>query len=261
MVRVGAHVGERTLLPHGDLEPRARHRSAATRSRASRIWPGSCAPTGNRCTTSPSATPTSRRRRSSARRSSDAVGPVSRYPTAAGQRELRAAVAELVRAASRGRGRPGRARPAVGRQQGGDLPPAARRARPGRVRSGTSSGATPGYPVYGRGAMFAGGVSDPVTLTAEDGWRLDLGALPADRPRPRVHRVGQPPAQPDRRDRRRRLVPRAARRGARARRPARLRRVLPGGVVRRARAVRARGGGRRPDRRARVRVAVEAVRA
>lgn len=36
----------------------------------------------------------------------------------------------------------------------------------------------PGYPVYGRGALFAGGVSDEVPLRSEDGWRFDLATLP-----------------------------------------------------------------------------------
>lgn len=35
----------------------------------------------------------------------------------------------------------------------------------------------PGYPVYERGQLLAGGESDPVTLTADDGWRLELEAL------------------------------------------------------------------------------------
>ncbi len=35
----------------------------------------------------------------------------------------------------------------------------------------------PGYPVYGRGQQFAGGVSDPVRLTPASGWRLELGDL------------------------------------------------------------------------------------
>ena len=39
----------------------------------------------------------------------------------------------------------------------------------------------PGYPVYDRGTRLAGGVSDPVALTAEGGWRLDLTALPDER--------------------------------------------------------------------------------
>ena len=39
----------------------------------------------------------------------------------------------------------------------------------------------PGYPVYDRGTRFAGGTSDPVILTAESGWRLELSDLPAER--------------------------------------------------------------------------------
>ncbi|HVM14888.1 MAG TPA: aminotransferase class I/II-fold pyridoxal phosphate-dependent enzyme [Egibacteraceae bacterium] len=35
----------------------------------------------------------------------------------------------------------------------------------------------PGYPVYERGQLFAGGDSDPVWLTPERGWRLDLADL------------------------------------------------------------------------------------
>ena len=35
----------------------------------------------------------------------------------------------------------------------------------------------PGYPVYERGQLFAGGESDPVALTAADGWRLELADL------------------------------------------------------------------------------------
>lgn len=43
---------------------------------------------------------------------------------------------------------------------------------------------TPGYPIYERSAVLAGGTSLPVTLTAEQGWRLELdgaGGLPLDR--------------------------------------------------------------------------------
>ncbi len=35
----------------------------------------------------------------------------------------------------------------------------------------------PGYQVYERGTLFAGGESDPVALTPDDGWVLDLDAL------------------------------------------------------------------------------------
>jgi succinyldiaminopimelate transaminase len=110
----------------------------------------------------------------------DAVGPVSRYPTAAGQPGLRAAVAAW-----------------FGRRHGVVLDPDTE-----VVPSSGSKEAIfhlplavldpqgprrhvlwgePGYPTYASGAVFAGGVSDPVTLTAEGGWRLSLTELPAER--------------------------------------------------------------------------------
>jgi aspartate/methionine/tyrosine aminotransferase len=39
----------------------------------------------------------------------------------------------------------------------------------------------PGYQVYERGQLFAGGTSDPVALTSEAGWRLELGDLAPER--------------------------------------------------------------------------------
>ena len=39
----------------------------------------------------------------------------------------------------------------------------------------------PGYQVYERGQLFAGGTSDPVALTADKGWRLELDELDSDR--------------------------------------------------------------------------------
>ena len=39
----------------------------------------------------------------------------------------------------------------------------------------------PGYQVYERGQLFAGGTSDPVALMHDRGWRLELGDLAADR--------------------------------------------------------------------------------
>jgi succinyldiaminopimelate transaminase len=110
----------------------------------------------------------------------DAVGPISRYPTAAGQPALRAAVADW-----------------FARRHGVEVDPAVHVVPsagskeavfhlplavldPHGPRRGVLWG-DPGYPVYGRGALFAGGISDPVTLTAADAWRLDLGALSPDR--------------------------------------------------------------------------------
>lgn len=110
----------------------------------------------------------------------DAVGPVSRYPTAAGQPALRAAVADW-----------------FARRHGVELDPDTE-----VVPSSGSKEAIfhlplavldphgprrhvlwgePGYPTYASGAVFAGGVSDPVTLTPEGGWRLSLTDLPAER--------------------------------------------------------------------------------
>jgi succinyldiaminopimelate transaminase len=39
----------------------------------------------------------------------------------------------------------------------------------------------PGYQVYERGQLFAGGTSDPVALTDAGGWRLELGDVAPDR--------------------------------------------------------------------------------
>jgi succinyldiaminopimelate transaminase len=39
----------------------------------------------------------------------------------------------------------------------------------------------PGYPIYERGQLFAGGTSDPVALVAEHDWRLDLDELAPER--------------------------------------------------------------------------------
>jgi succinyldiaminopimelate transaminase len=110
----------------------------------------------------------------------DAVGPVSRYPTAAGQPALRAAVAawfarrhgvtvdpdtEVV--------------PSSGSKEAiFHLPLAV--LDPQSPRRHVLWG-DPGYPTYASGAVFAGGVSDPVTLSAAGGWRLSLSELPPER--------------------------------------------------------------------------------
>ncbi|MFA9431336.1 succinyldiaminopimelate transaminase [Egicoccus sp. AB-alg2] len=110
----------------------------------------------------------------------DAVGPVSRYPTAAGQRALREAVAGWVRTRHGVEVDPDvHVLPSAGSKEAiFHLPLAV--LDPHGPRRAVLWG-DPGYPVYGRGALFAGGVSDPVTLTDQDGWRLDLDALPAER--------------------------------------------------------------------------------
>ena len=113
----------------------------------------------------------------------------------------------------------------------------------------------PAYPVYERGALFAGGAVVGVPLRED--------ARLAARPR-RVRRLGRDrallgllPEQPDRR-RRAALVLRGARgAGARARLPALLRRGVLGALVRRAAGLGA--AGRRPHERRRLQHAVEAL--
>ncbi|MTV27726.1 aminotransferase class I/II-fold pyridoxal phosphate-dependent enzyme [Nitriliruptoraceae bacterium ZYF776] len=110
----------------------------------------------------------------------DALGPVSRYPTAAGQRSLRVAVADWVRRRHGVEVDPDRhVLPSAGSKEAIFHAPLAV-VDPHGPRRHVIWG-DPGYPVYGRGATFAGGVSDPVTLTADGGWRLDLRELSADR--------------------------------------------------------------------------------
>jgi succinyldiaminopimelate transaminase len=110
----------------------------------------------------------------------DAVGEVSRYPTAAGQPALREAVASWVRARHGVEVDPDRhVLPSAGSKEAIFHLPLAVLDPHGPRRAALWG--DPGYPVYGRGARFAGGESDPVTLTHEDGWLLDLAALPADR--------------------------------------------------------------------------------
>ncbi len=111
----------------------------------------------------------------------DAVGPVSRYPTAAGQPALRRAIADWL---ARRHGVTGldpdrHVVPSAGSKEAIFHLPFAVIDRDAEKR-GVVWG-DPGYPVYDRGTRFAGGVSDPVTLTEQDGWLLDLAALDADR--------------------------------------------------------------------------------
>jgi succinyldiaminopimelate transaminase len=110
----------------------------------------------------------------------DAVGPVSRYPTAAGQRSLREAIAGFVARRHGVDVDPDRhVLPSAGSKEAiFHLPLAV--LDPHGDRRHVLWG-DPGYPVYGRGALFAGGVSDPVTLTHDAGWRLSLDALEPDR--------------------------------------------------------------------------------
>lgn len=111
----------------------------------------------------------------------DALGPVSRYPTTLGQPGLRRAIADFLalRHGVEGIDPDRHVLPSAGSKEAVFHLPLAI-VDPGGDRRHVLWG-DPGYPVYGRGAQLAGGVSDPVTLTADGGWRLDLTALPAER--------------------------------------------------------------------------------
>jgi succinyldiaminopimelate transaminase len=110
----------------------------------------------------------------------EAVGPVSRYPTAAGQPALREAVAAWVRRRHGVTVDPEtEVLPSAGSKEAiFHLPLAVLDPHGPRRRVLWGE---PGYPVYGRGAMFAGGESDPIALRAEDGWRPELDEVSPDR--------------------------------------------------------------------------------
>lgn len=110
----------------------------------------------------------------------DGLPEVSQYPTAAGLVELRRAIAAWVERRFKVQVDPDReVLPTAGSKEAifhlpfGLLDPRGRRTS---VLWGT-----PGYPVYERGFRFAGGTSDPVTLGPDNGWRLELGAIPRER--------------------------------------------------------------------------------
>jgi succinyldiaminopimelate transaminase len=109
-----------------------------------------------------------------------ALGPISRYPTAAGRRELREAVAGWVARRHGVEVDPDRhVLPSAGSKEAiFHLPLAV--LDPHGARRNVLWG-DPGYPVYGRGALFAGGESDAVRLTHDQGWRLTLDELAGDR--------------------------------------------------------------------------------
>jgi len=106
----------------------------------------------------------------------EGVDEVSQYPTAAGLPELREAVAGWVRRRFAVEVDPEReVLPTSGSKEGifhlpfGLIDPAGARR--------TVLWGTPGYPIYERGTRFAGGESDPVTLTAGQDWQLRLEEL------------------------------------------------------------------------------------
>lgn len=111
----------------------------------------------------------------------EALGPVSSYPTTWGQPALRAAVAgffarrhdvDWLDPATQVLPTAG-SKEAIFHLPFGVIDPTADKRA---VIWGD-----PGYPVYGRAAVLAGGISDPVALSDDHGWLLDLGALDADR--------------------------------------------------------------------------------
>ncbi|HEX9889861.1 MAG TPA: succinyldiaminopimelate transaminase [Nitriliruptorales bacterium] len=110
----------------------------------------------------------------------DAVGPVSRYPTAAGQRSLREAVAGWVQRRHGVDVDPDlHVLPSAGSKEAIFHVPLAVLDPRGPRRHVLWP--EPGYPVYGRGALFAGGESDPIRLTADDDWVVDYADVDVTR--------------------------------------------------------------------------------
>ena len=110
----------------------------------------------------------------------DGLPETSQYPTAAGLPELRAAIALWVERRFKVQVDPDtEVLPTAGSKEAIFHLPLAL-VDPSGDRTNVLWG-TPGYPVYERGQRFAGGRSDPVVLTAEQDWRLDLAALDGDR--------------------------------------------------------------------------------
>ncbi len=109
----------------------------------------------------------------------DAIPYVSQYPTAAGLRELREAIAHWVmRRFGVAVDPDANVLPTAGSKEAVFHLPLGILDASGPRRAVIWG--DPGYPVYERGQLFAGGVSDPVTLTHSGGWRLELGDLPRD---------------------------------------------------------------------------------
>jgi succinyldiaminopimelate transaminase len=108
------------------------------------------------------------------------IDPTSQYPTAAGLADLRAAIAAWVGRRFGVAVDPDRhVLPTAGSKEAiFHLPLAV--VDPAGGRRAVIWG-DPGYQVYERGQLFAGGTSDRVALTAGDGWRIELRALEAGR--------------------------------------------------------------------------------
>ncbi|CAN5203558.1 hypothetical protein BH24ACT19_BH24ACT19_03220 [soil metagenome] len=112
----------------------------------------------------------------------DAVPETSRYPSATGTKALREAFAGFMRRRHGVELDPEtEVLPAAGSKEAIFHTPLAF-LHPLHERRGVSYG-TPGYPVYERGALFAGGEALPVKLRAEDGFLLPASALDPARTR------------------------------------------------------------------------------
>jgi succinyldiaminopimelate transaminase len=106
----------------------------------------------------------------------DGLDPVSQYPTAAGLPEVRAAVAGWVGRRFGVAVDPDRhVLPTAGSKEAIFHLPLGL-VDPGGARTAVIWG-QPGYQVYERGQLFAGGTSDAVDLAEESGWLLELDAL------------------------------------------------------------------------------------
>ncbi len=106
----------------------------------------------------------------------DAVPEVSQYPTAAGLATLREAIAGWVHRRFGVTVDPDRhVLPTAGSKEAIFHAPLGLLDASGPKR--WAIWGTPGYLPYERGALLAGGESDPERLTADQGWRLELAAL------------------------------------------------------------------------------------
>ncbi len=107
---------------------------------------------------------------------------VSRYPSAAGTKELREAFAGFMRRRhSVDLDSDTEVLPAAGSKEAIFHAPLAF-VHPSHERCGISYG-TPGYPVYERGALFAGGEALPIKLRKEEGFLLPVRDLDPERTR------------------------------------------------------------------------------
>lgn len=105
---------------------------------------------------------------------------ISQYPTAAGLRELREAIAAWVQRRFGVRVDPdANVLPTAGSKEAVFHLPLALVDANGPRRAVIWG--DPGYPVYERGQRFAGGTSDAISLTAAQDWRLELADLPGRR--------------------------------------------------------------------------------